>query len=115
MCEPILVTLLKMRPHYSQSRHKIATPSRGTSSLAFYKEALLPPGGGQDLLPWAGLFKSWVSAKFEFRNESLKSKFSLILFVNVDDWMLLTITEKIILNSFEQEKKKLGLNLTLRR
>ena len=30
-----------------------------------------------------------VSAKFEFRYESLKSKFSLILFVyNHDDWLL---------------------------
>ena len=38
-------------------------------------------------LPKAGLFKGGfrqprVSAKFELRNESLKSKFSLILLVN---------------------------------
>ena len=38
-------------------------------------------------LPKAGLFKAGfrqprVSAKFELRNESLKSKFSLILLVN---------------------------------
>ena len=26
MCDPILVTLLKMRPHYSQSSHENATP-----------------------------------------------------------------------------------------
>ena len=31
MCDPILVTLLKMRPHYSQSSHENATP------LASYK------------------------------------------------------------------------------
>ena len=30
MCEPILVTLLKMRPHYSQFRHENATSSSGT-------------------------------------------------------------------------------------
>ena len=41
MCEPILVTLLKMRPHYSQSSRENATPSSGTSPLASYKE--VPP------------------------------------------------------------------------
>ena len=41
--------------------------------------------------------------KFEFRNDSLESNFSLILFV--DDWMLLKITEKIIReNAFELKK-----------
>ena len=34
----ILVTLLKMRPHYSQSSHENATPSDRTSPLASYKE-----------------------------------------------------------------------------
>ena len=33
MCDPILVTLLKMRPHYSR---EYATPSSGTSPLASY-------------------------------------------------------------------------------
>ena len=42
--DPILVTLLKMRPHYSQSIHENATPSSGTSPLASYKEAPPPPG-----------------------------------------------------------------------
>ena len=36
MCDPILVTLLKMRPHYSQSSRENATPSSGTSPLASY-------------------------------------------------------------------------------
>ena len=40
MCDPILVTLLKMRPHYSQSSHENAIPSSGTSPLAFKK---IPP------------------------------------------------------------------------
>ena len=42
MREPILVTLLKIRPHYSQSTRENATPSSGTSPLASYKE--VPPG-----------------------------------------------------------------------
>ena len=43
MCDPILVTLLKMRPHYSQSSRENATPSSGTSPLASYKEVPPPP------------------------------------------------------------------------
>ena len=38
MCDPILVTLLKMRPHDNQSSLKNATTYSGTSSFAFYKE-----------------------------------------------------------------------------
>ena len=48
MCDPILVTLLKMRPHYSQSSCENATPSSGTSPLASYKE--VPPSPGARLL-----------------------------------------------------------------
>ena len=44
MCDPILVTLLKMRPHYSQSSRENATPSSGTSPVASYKE--VPPEFG---------------------------------------------------------------------
>ena len=44
MCDPILVTLLKTRPHYSQSSRENATPSSGTSPLASYKEVPHPPG-----------------------------------------------------------------------
>ena len=43
MCDPILVTLLKMRPHYRQSSRENATPSSGTSLLASYKEVTTPP------------------------------------------------------------------------
>ena len=42
MCDPILVTLSKMRPHYSQSTRENATPSSGTSPLASYKEVSSP-------------------------------------------------------------------------
>ena len=43
MCDPILVTLLKMRANSQSSRENV-TPSSGTSPLASYKE--VPPGGG---------------------------------------------------------------------
>ena len=43
MCDPILVTLLKMQPHSGQSSRENVTPSSGTSSLASYKE-VHPPG-----------------------------------------------------------------------
>ena len=43
MCDPTLVTLLKMRPHYSQSSRENATPSSGTSPLASYKGVPPPP------------------------------------------------------------------------
>ena len=42
MCEPILVILSKMRPHYSQSSRENVTPSSGTSPLASYKEVPRP-------------------------------------------------------------------------
>ena len=44
MCDPILVTLLKMRPHHIREN---ATPSSGTSPLASYKE--VPPPAGQSI------------------------------------------------------------------
>ena len=43
MCDPILVTVLKMQPHYSQSSRENATPSSGTSPVASYKEVPPPP------------------------------------------------------------------------
>ena len=45
MCDRILVTLLKMRPHYCPSSRENATPSGGTSPLASYTEvtAQRPP------------------------------------------------------------------------
>ena len=41
-----LVTLLKMRPHYSQSNCENATSSGGTSQLASYKEVTPTPSPG---------------------------------------------------------------------
>ena len=43
MLDSILVTLLKMRPHYSQSSLENATPSSGTFPLASYKAVPPPP------------------------------------------------------------------------
>ena len=44
ICDPILVTLLKIRPHFSQSGRENAAPSSGTSPLASYEEVPpLPP------------------------------------------------------------------------
>ena len=54
MCDPILVTLLKMRPHYSQSSRENATPSSGTSPLASHKE--VPPQPVCSLRTVCGLF-----------------------------------------------------------
>ena len=44
MCNSILVTPLKMQPHYSQSSRENSTPSSGTSPVASYKE--IPPRVG---------------------------------------------------------------------
>ena len=41
MCDPILKTLMKMKPHHSQSRCENATLSGGTSPLGYYWE--VPP------------------------------------------------------------------------
>ena len=43
MCDPILVTPLKMQPHYSQSSHENVTPYSDTSPLASHKEVPPPP------------------------------------------------------------------------
>ena len=57
MCDPILVILLKMQPHYSQSSHENATPPSGTFQLASHKKIPTLPLG------WAFLKnnnKSWL-------------------------------------------------------
>ena len=43
MCDPILVNLSKMQPHYSHSSRENATPSTGTSLLASCKGVPPPP------------------------------------------------------------------------
>ena len=51
MCHPILVSLLKFRPLYSQSSCENATPSSGTFLLASYNEVTLPPPPPRGLPP----------------------------------------------------------------
>ena len=41
MCDPMLVTLSKMQPHYSQTSRENATPSSGTFPLASYRSLSL--------------------------------------------------------------------------
>ena len=43
MCDPILVILLKMQPHYSQSSRENVTPSSGTFPLASNKKVPTHP------------------------------------------------------------------------
>ena len=45
MSDPILVTLLKIRPHYSQFSRENVTPSSGTSPLASFRKC--PPPGNE--------------------------------------------------------------------
>ena len=58
MCDPILVTLLKMQPHYSQSSLENATPSSGTSPVASYKEV---PPPRKDHMYERGLHKTQIA------------------------------------------------------
>ena len=48
MCEPVVVTLLKMQPYYSQPSQENATAPSSTSPKASYKE--VPPGCSLDPL-----------------------------------------------------------------
>ena len=41
MCDPILETLTRIQPHNSQPSHENATPSSGTSPLAYYSRLSL--------------------------------------------------------------------------
>ena len=60
ICEPILVTLLKMQPHYSQSSHENATPSSSTSPLASYNKYPPPPGTQTQLQENKGLYPAQI-------------------------------------------------------
>ena len=51
MFDPILVTLSKRQPLYSQSSHEIATPSSGTSLFAHYRKVGVASLGGHNILP----------------------------------------------------------------
>ena len=67
MCDPILLTLLIMRPHYSQSSRENATPSSGTSPLVSYKEVPpIPPRGNSYIKVTGVLFVSLMSENCSF-------------------------------------------------
>ena len=81
MHDPILVTLLKMRPHYSQSSRENTTPSSGTSPSTSFKEVspYAPPPGtnnAQTLLPGMNSVKPHC---LNSRDELLES-ISLVFF-----------------------------------
>ena len=65
----------------------------------------------RDFAFWAELFKAGlryprVSSKFEFRYESLKSKFSLIIFVNNLRLATLKRIEKIVREMLLMKRKR---------
>ena len=62
ICDPILVTVLKMRPHYSQWSRENAIPSSGTSLLASCKGVPPPP-------PW---IKASMSGLFMFLGQNYR-------------------------------------------
>ena len=62
-CDPTVVTLLNMRPNYSQSSRENPTSSRGTSPLAFYKELPSPREG-----PYVSYLELKIEKKVELKN-----------------------------------------------
>ena len=61
ICDPILLNLLKMRPHYSYSSRENATPSSGTSLLASCKG--VPPPGSCSCFASGRLGYTWNCTK----------------------------------------------------
>ena len=79
MCDPeILVTLLKMQPHYSQSSREIATPTSGTPPVISYKE--VPPA------PYSGLYTERLRS--ERHNIVFESRRVARTGVGVFDWLV---------------------------
>ena len=77
MCDPFLVTLLKIRPHYSQSSGENATLSSGTSPLASYKEVTPLPNSplgmllDRGVLPLSGTFPTPLVASTVAGNHNI--------------------------------------------
>ena len=66
MCDPILKTLMKMKPHHSQSSCENATLSSGTSPLGYYWE-VPPPPGVNTMVEWRGAGNGlWELLLFSF-------------------------------------------------
>ena len=69
-CDPILVTLLKMQRHYSQSSRENSTPFSGTSQFASYKNVSAPPPPRTGpILSFARLDHLVVKSSFKRRAE----------------------------------------------
>ena len=60
--QPILVTLLKMRPHYTHSSRENATPSSDTSLLGSCKGVPPPPGLSTNLVKFQDAQGKWIVA-----------------------------------------------------
>ena len=93
MCDPILVTLLKMRPHYSQSSRENATPSGGTSPLASYKEVTppppQPPGGVHRLR------NTWSSPLSQLVDNDVPSSFTAMSSHATNVWLRLSPPQRL--------------------
>ena len=63
MCDPLLATILKVQPHYSQTSRDISTPSSGTSPLAPYKEVSPPPSGAAEQ---GVVFEGFINRVYNF-------------------------------------------------
>ena len=84
LCDPIPVTLLKIRPHYSHSSHQNATPPSGTSPLATYKEVTPPriisnPWQNYilDSMLWILDSRNWISDSWSM---DLGFRFSIVFY-----------------------------------
>ena len=72
MCNPILVTLIKIQPHNSQISGENATPSSGTYPIAHYKE--VPPPLPPELSVLDCI--KWNETEFALGEIILKDKFT---------------------------------------
>ena len=61
MCDPIPVTLLKIKPHYSQSSRENATPS-GSASLSVDDKEVSPPPSPGSILRARDFPHCWILA-----------------------------------------------------
>ena len=81
MCDPILVTLLKIRLHYSQSSRENVTPSSGTSPLVSFKKCPPPPGNEYEFEVEEGERKK--SRGFCLRKKSAEKTDDYVTFLQV--------------------------------
>ena len=85
MCDPILVTVFKMRPHYSQSSRKNVTPSSGTSPLASYKE--VPPSrDGLKVVLFLTSYTFLDESNRTFSDENKSSSIEFNQTIKLDCW-----------------------------